>query len=77
MLESKVCVGWDWFKYIDNDPEAKGVDPSNVDSNKGIVSNRYEPYRPLLEAMQQINERVYGITGRPRSKTTASSSAGR
>jgi hypothetical protein len=61
LLESKICVGWDWFKYIDNDPEATGVDPSNVDSNKGIVSNRYEPYRPLLEAMQQINERVYGI----------------
>jgi len=62
LLESKVCVGWDWFKYIDNDPEATGVDPSNVDSNKGIVSNRYEPYTPLLKAMQQINERVYTLT---------------
>jgi len=61
LLESKICVGWDWFKYIDNDPEAKGVDPSNVDSNKGIVSNRYAPYVPLLKAMEQINERSYGI----------------
>ena len=61
LLESKLCVGWDWVKYIDNDPEAKGVDPSNVDSNKGIVSNRYEPYAPLLDAMKQINERIYGI----------------
>jgi len=59
LLESKVCVGWDWFKYIDNDPEAKGVDPSNVDSNKGIVSNRYQPYQPLLDAMREINQRVY------------------
>lgn len=62
LLESKVCVGWDWFKYIDNDPEAKGVDPSNVDSNKGIVSNRYLPYQPLLDAMREINERVYTLT---------------
>jgi len=62
LLESQICVGWDWFKYIDNDPDAKGVDPSNVDSNKGIVSNRYESYVPLLDAMKQINERIYGIT---------------
>lgn len=62
LLESKVCVGWDWFKYIDNDPEATGVDPSNVDSNKGIVSNRYAPYAPLLDAMKQINDRVYTLT---------------
>ena len=71
LLESKVCVGWDWFKYIDNDPTAKGVDPSNVDSNKGIVSSRYEPYTPLLDAMKQINERIYGITAYFWPKTTA------
>lgn len=61
LLESKICVGWDWFKYIDNDPEAVGVDPSNVDSNKGVVSNRYAPYTPLLDAMKQINERSYSL----------------
>jgi hypothetical protein len=71
LLESKVCVGWDWFKYIDNDPEATGVDPSNVDSNKGIVNNRYQPYAPLLDAMKQINERIYGITARFEPKMTA------
>ncbi|MGN6555917.1 MAG: hypothetical protein ACTHLW_19590 [Verrucomicrobiota bacterium] len=75
LLESKICVGWDWFKYIDNDPDAKGVDPSNVDSNNGIVSNRYKPYAPLLDAMQQINERVYGITQRLGSTPTASTEA--
>ncbi|HYG24368.1 MAG TPA: hypothetical protein VEH04_16445 [Verrucomicrobiae bacterium] len=61
LLESKICVGWDWFKYTDNDPDAVGVDPSNVDSNKGIVSNRYLPYRPLLDAMKQVNDRSYGL----------------
>jgi hypothetical protein len=56
-----VCVGWHWFKYIDNDPEDRRADPSNRDSNKGIVSNRYEPYQPLLESMKRINERAYGL----------------
>lgn len=74
LLESKICVGWDWFKYIDNDPDAKGVDPSNVDSNKGIVSNRYEPYTPLLDAMKQMNERVYGVSERVGPKATTSAS---
>lgn len=61
LMESKVCIGWDWFKYIDNDPEAKRVDPSNTDSNKGIVSNRYDPYEPLLASMREINDRSYKI----------------
>lgn len=61
LLESKNCVGWHYFKYQDNDPEAKGVDPSNVDSNKGIVSNRYVPWTPMLEEMKELNTQVYNI----------------
>jgi hypothetical protein len=61
LLESRVCVGWDWFKYIDNDPAATGVDPSNVDSNKGIVSNRYQPYEPMLGTMKELNDRILAI----------------
>ncbi|MDP0491190.1 MAG: hypothetical protein Q7Q71_09105 [Verrucomicrobiota bacterium JB023] len=57
LLESRVCVGWHWFRYSDNDPAQKGVDPSNLDANKGIVSNRYEPYQPLVDGMKEINER--------------------
>jgi hypothetical protein len=72
LLESKVCVGWDWFKYIDNDPDAKGTDPSNRDSNKGIVSNRYEPYAPLLDAMKQMNLRTYSLIEHIEPKRTAS-----
>lgn len=64
LLESKDCVGWHWFKYIDNDPADKSADPSNRDSNKGILSNRYEPYSPLLASMKRINERAYGIVER-------------
>ena len=61
LLESGNCVGWHYFKYQDNDPEAKGVDPSNVDANKGIVSNRYLPWTPMLEKMKELNTQVYTI----------------
>lgn len=57
LLESKVCVGWHWFKYADNDPDSN-PDPSNIDSNKGIVSNRYELYNDLLDDMLRINQRA-------------------
>ncbi len=62
LLESKNCVGWHYFKYQDNDPTAKGVDPSNVDANKGIVSNRYVPWSPMLDKMKALNVQVYNLT---------------
>ena len=61
LLESKACVGWHWFKYTDNDPDSN-PDPSNIDSNKGVVSNRYAPYDELLAGMRPLNERVYRLT---------------
>lgn len=61
LIESKVCVGWHWFKYADNDPDAD-ADPSNIDSNKGVVSNRYQPYDELLDAMWELNRRTYRLT---------------
>lgn len=61
LLESRGCVGWHWFRYSDNDPAQKGTDPSNTDANKGIVSNRYAPYQPLLDGMREINTRTLGI----------------
>ncbi len=61
LLESRGCVGWHWFKYIDNDPDDKKADPSNRDSNKGIVSNRYEPYGDLLASMKRINTHTYRL----------------
>jgi hypothetical protein len=64
LLQSKACVGWHWFRYIDNDPEDKTVDPSNIDSNKGLVNNRYVPYQPLLDSMKRLNQRAYGLITR-------------
>lgn len=61
LLAHPGCVGWHWFKYMDNDPTDRRADPSNLDSNKGIVSNQYEPYWELLSAMKQINRNVYAL----------------
>jgi len=61
LLESGGCVGWHWFKYRDNDPNAKGADPSNLDSNKGIVKLSLEPYTPLMESMAELNRQVYSL----------------
>src|SRR5690606_22152794 len=55
LLEHPGCVGWHWFKYIDNDPTNLQADPSNRDSNKGMVTNLYEPYGPLVARMTKIN----------------------
>jgi acetyl esterase/lipase len=62
LLRTRNCVGWHWHRYADNDPDDTKVDPSNRDSNKGIVSARYEPWTPLIEEMTAINQRVYGLT---------------
>lgn len=61
LLESGGCVGWHWFRYQDNDPTAKGVDPSNLDSNKGLVDNEYAPYQPLADAMRELNTHSYQL----------------
>lgn len=61
LLKHPGCVGWHWFKYLDNDPTDKRADPSNVDSNKGIVTNVYEPYNELLSRMKEVNQNVYGL----------------
>lgn len=61
LLNSKACVGWHWFTYQDNDPLNLRTDPSNRDSNKGIVDSDYNPYQPLLDQMKMINRRVYPL----------------
>lgn len=63
LIESKNCIGWHYFKYQDNDPDAKGVDPSNTDANKGIVNNYYEVWQPMMEKMKELNSQVYNLIG--------------
>ncbi len=62
LLENPGCVGWQWFKYMDNDPQDLTTDPSNRNSNKGIVRINYQPFAPLLEKMKALNENVYPLT---------------
>jgi hypothetical protein len=61
LLETKNCIGWHWFKYLDNDPDDLTTDPSNRDSNKGLVNLRYEPYADLAAAMKSLNANIYAL----------------
>ena len=61
MIESPACVGLHWFRYMDNDPADLSVDPSNRDSNKGVVGIDFTPYEPLLAGMKELNDRVYTL----------------
>jgi hypothetical protein len=61
LLKSKACVGWHWFTYQDNDPLDLKTDPSNRDSNKGVVNSQFVPYAPLLENMKKMNLHVYEL----------------
>jgi hypothetical protein len=37
------------------------TDPSNRDSNKGVVNSNYLPYKPLLDNMKQLNDHVFEL----------------
>lgn len=58
LINSVGCVGWHWFTYQDNDPQNLNTDPSNRDSNKGVVTWDFQPYTPLLDNMKQLNDNV-------------------
>jgi len=61
LLRSNKCVGWNWLKYQDNDPTDANAEASNLDSNKGLLNNRYETYDDLVRSMQKINKIRYGL----------------
>ncbi|MFN8242104.1 MAG: agarase [Bacteroidales bacterium] len=61
LLQTKSCVGWHYFKYQDNDPTAKGVDPSNTDSNKGIVNNEFEVWKDFMLLIKELNTKAYNL----------------
>jgi hypothetical protein len=50
LMASKNCVGWHWFKYI-----------NNHGSNKGVFDERYQPYRELQNAMAGVAQQVYPL----------------
>ncbi|MGN6726145.1 MAG: hypothetical protein ACTHLZ_09525 [Tepidisphaeraceae bacterium] len=60
LLQSRVAVGWHWFKYMDNDP-AMASGPNPNDSNKGLLNNRFRPYPQLLLAIREVNASRYAL----------------
>jgi len=61
LLESRMCIGWQWFKYMDNDTLDTAAELSNIDANKGIVTTTFAPHTALLDEMEQLNSRVYAL----------------
>ena len=61
LLECKGCVGFDWFKYWDNDPDDTTADMSNRDSNKGIFSTAHEEYTDVTKYMKELNNNKYSL----------------
>ena len=61
LLECKGCVGFDWFQFLDNDPDNLSADESNRNSNKGIYSNYAEEYTVLTKYMDELNNQKYNL----------------
>lgn len=57
LLEAKNCVGWHWFKYMDDD----GNDNSGKPANKGLFDNNYDIYPWLGMYMKNINYNAYKL----------------
>jgi hypothetical protein len=60
LLDRPGCVGFHWFKYIDDDETGgrKSLSPGHLESNKGMLSNLYQPYAELVERAAAVNHRV-------------------
>ena len=61
LMEAKNCVGFDWFKYLDNDPTDLSADLSNRDSNKGIYTIYHEEYTAVTDLMKVLNFNKYSL----------------
>ncbi|MBB3700763.1 hypothetical protein KMW28_19270 [Flammeovirga yaeyamensis] len=54
LLEHPGCVGFHWFRYIDN--ESNGLR-----TNQGIVSKEFEWYMPLKEKFEDVTKDIYAL----------------
>ncbi len=62
LLENPGCVGWHWFKYLDNEATDPALAVNYRAANQGIVSPDYQPYDALLDRMRALNDNVYPLT---------------
>ena len=61
LMEAPYCVGFDYFKMWDNNPNDTGADTSNTNSNKGIYTIKHEEYTDLVNMMKKLNRNKYSI----------------
>lgn len=54
VLQSKYYIGWQYFRWMDDDAET-------VVSNKGIVSPQYTVWNELAASMKELNSQVYPL----------------
>ena len=70
LLESNNGVGWQWFHYMDNDPNSGTSDKTSINSNKGICRSDLTYYTELTDRMSVLNENVYNIIDYFENKNT-------
>lgn len=61
LIKTGKCVGWQWFKYQDNDPQDTTADASNTDSNKGLVTWDFKRYDAMIKHMSAANAQIYHL----------------
>lgn len=67
MLGSRNGVGISWLSLMDNNSSNPFADPSNTDSNKGLMPINYpltqadNPYEPLTSRIKDLNANVYAL----------------
>jgi len=59
-LENPQVVGFHYFKYQDDQTDAKGYDREGG-CNKGLVDSNEQPYAPLLDQARSINTVAYPL----------------
>ncbi len=60
-LESRVCVGWSWFRYEDLGDSPPTPNKADYNNNKGNVDSHFKPYGDLLRGMAEVNRLRYAL----------------
>ena len=61
LLESPSCVGWHWFKYLDDPKESTALDSAGG-VNKGMLSVNFDIHTKLMERARAVNLQAYPLT---------------
>mmetsp|Transcript_9276 Transcript_9276/g.14642 ORF Transcript_9276/g.14642 Transcript_9276/m.14642 type:complete len:135 (-) Transcript_9276:142-546(-) len=61
LMEQPKCVGFHWFKYMDDDPDIKKQ--KQYGSNKGILDYNFNEYVDMIEEFKKITLNGYRLVG--------------